>query len=101
MAMDFDFNLEGNILKLCWELSNGRYRPMPYKYFTIHYPKTRNIAAPHFKDRVVQHSLVYTIEPIFEKQFIYDSYACRKSKGTHFGLKRLKKFLVIFEMFVI
>lgn len=93
MAMDFYFNLEGNISKLSWELSGGKYRPMPYKYFVVRDPKPRNIAAPHFRDRVVQHSLVSIIEPIFDKQFIYDSYACRKGKGTHFGLKRLKRFL--------
>lgn len=93
MAMDFDFNLEINLSKISWELFNGKYRPLPYKYFIVRDPKTRNIAAPHFRDRVVQHSLVSAIEPIFDKKFIYDSYACRKGKGTHFGLKRLKKFL--------
>lgn len=93
MAMEFDFNLEANLSKIVWELSTGKYRPYPYKYFVVHDPKTRNIAAPHFRDRVVQHSLVSVIEPIFEKKFIYDSYACRKDRGTHFGLKRLKKFL--------
>ncbi|MGI5826097.1 MAG: hypothetical protein ACOX50_01640 [Patescibacteria group bacterium] len=50
------------------ELRTGRYRPMPYKYFVVHEPKTRNIAAPHFRDRVAQHSLVSVIEPIFEKK---------------------------------
>lgn len=56
-------------------------------------PKVRRVAAPAFRDRVVQHSLVSQIEPLFEKMFIYDSYACRKHKGTHFGLTRIKKFL--------
>ncbi|HEU5005313.1 MAG TPA: reverse transcriptase/maturase family protein [Candidatus Saccharimonadales bacterium] len=33
------------------------------------------------------------IEPIFEKQFIYDSYSCRTGKGTHAGVARLRRFL--------
>jgi len=33
------------------------------------------------------------IEPIFEKQFIYDSYACRVGKGTHAAVRRFKEFL--------
>ena len=46
-----------------------------------------------FKDRVVQHAICNIIEPIFEKSFIFDSYACRKNKGTHVGIKRLEFFL--------
>ena len=90
----FAFSLEENINRLHWELSNNRYAPQPYTYFVLHDPKTRNIAAPAFRDRVVQHSLVEEIQPLFEKQFIYDSYACRVDKGTHLAASRLKKFLM-------
>lgn len=31
------------------------------------------------------------IGPSLEKRFIYDCYACREGKGTHFGIARLKK----------
>lgn len=41
----------------------------------------------------MQQALVAKIEPHFEKLFIEDSYACRKNKGTHYGLKRAKKHL--------
>jgi len=51
------------------------------------------VAAPAFRDRVLQHSLVEQIEPLFDSKFIYDSFACRKNKGTHFGMQRIKKFL--------
>jgi retron-type reverse transcriptase len=33
------------------------------------------------------------IEPIFDNGFIYDSYACRKEKGTHKAIKRLDQFI--------
>jgi len=91
--VDYGFFLESNLLKLQKELANESYLPSSYVCFTVFDPKVRRVAAPAFRDRVVQHSLVSRIEPLFERKFIYDSYACRKHKGTHFGLRRIKKFL--------
>jgi len=90
----FDFFLESNLIKLRYFLTTHTYLPSPYAHFVINDPKTRQVAAPAFRDRVLQHSLVATIESLFEKKFVYDSYACRKGKGTHFGAKRIKKFLM-------
>lgn len=89
----FSYFLELNIEKLSYELKNKSYVPSPYRYFVVREPKARNVAAPNFRDRVVHHAIVDLIEGMFEKKFIYDSYACRKGKGTHFGMKRVKKFL--------
>lgn len=89
----FDLFLEENLLKLKWELETGRYFPSPYNYFVISEPKVRHVAAPKFVDRVFHHALVSLIEPIFEKSFITDAYACRKNKGTHYAMRRMKKFL--------
>lgn len=89
----FGYYLESNLLNLERELKSGYYRPSPYVCFTVHDPKKRQVSAPAFRDRVLQHALVGAIESLFEKSFIYDSYACRQKKGTHFGLSRFKKFL--------
>ena len=89
----FDFFLENNLLKLKYELQFNSYYPFPYTCFIVTDPKKRNIAAPHFRDRVVQHALVSAIEPLFDKSFIKDAYACRSKKGTHYGARRMKKFL--------
>ena len=89
----FDFFLEGNLGKLQWELQNNRYYPSPYNYFIVSEPKVRHVAAPKFIDRVFHHALVSLIEPVFERTFISDAYACRRGKGTHYGMKRMKKFL--------
>lgn len=91
---EYDFFLENNLVKLKYLLQTGNYLPAPYAHFTIYDPKTRKVSAPAFRDRVLQHSLVATIEPFFEKRFIFDSYACREAKGTHLGAKRVKKFLM-------
>jgi len=41
---------------------------------------------------VVHHFIVNELEPIFERIFIHDSYACRKGKGTLFGIGRMERF---------
>jgi len=89
----YGFFLENNLLKLEKQLLAECYLPSTYVCFTVSDPKVRKVAAPAFCDRILQHSLVRQIEPLFDHCFIYDSYACRKNKGTHFGLRRVKKFL--------
>jgi hypothetical protein len=54
-----------------------------YKKFTITDPKLRVISAAPFEDRVIHHALMNMLEPVFERQFIDHSYACRKGRGTH------------------
>jgi retron-type reverse transcriptase len=44
------------------------------------------ISAAPFRDRIVHTALVNVLEPVFERQFIFHSYACRKAKGTHRAL---------------
>jgi len=64
------------------ELWAGTYRHGAYNYFTIYEPKERLVAAAPFRDRVVHHAIVRVVEPIFERRFIEDSYACRTGKGV-------------------
>ncbi|MCD4678713.1 MAG: reverse transcriptase/maturase family protein [Desulfobacula sp.] len=89
----FFFNLEKEIFKLQAKIINGTYEPCPYQYFTIHDPKKRLIAVAPFKDRVVHHAVVNMLEPLFEKCFIFDSYASRKGKGTHKAIKLSQQFI--------
>jgi retron-type reverse transcriptase len=79
----FDFDLEEELLALRQELLTQTYRPGPYRTFTIREPKARLISAAPYRDRVVHHALCRIIEPIFDRTFIKDSYACRMGKGTH------------------
>ena len=84
----FEYELESNLLQLQAELQGGTYRPGPYRHFWIHEPKRRKISAAPFRDRVVHHALCQAIEPVFERSFIHDSYACRVKKGTHRAVDR-------------
>lgn len=81
------------LVKLERELQLGTYHPHPYNVFRIYEPKERIIKSIIFRDKIVQRSLCDNVlEPAFEKTFIFDSYACRKSKGTHAGIKRTEEF---------
>jgi len=87
-AAVFEQNLEVELLQLHHELETEQWQMGGYRSFTIHEPKRRKISAAPFRDRVVHHALVRVIEPIYERKFIYDSYANRKGKGTHKALDR-------------
>lgn len=41
----------------------------------------------------MHHALVNIIEPLFERRFVYDTYANRKGKGTHRALDRCTHYL--------
>jgi retron-type reverse transcriptase len=88
----FLLNLEGELCRLQDELRGGGYRPGAYRTFAIREPKPRLISAAPFRDRVVHHALVGVLEPIFERTFVSDSYACRQGKGTHAALARFTHF---------
>ncbi len=92
-AANFNFFLEQEIDSLWKELSTKTYRHGKYRTFTIYEPKEREIAAAPFRDRVVHHAVREILEPIIDKEFIYDSYACRKGKGTHKAVGRAQSFL--------
>ena len=92
-VLRFNYNLEGELLKLQCELKNQTYKTGKYRHFIIFEPKERKISALPFRDRVVHHAICSVIGVIFEKKFIYDSYACRKGKGTHAGVDRIQRFI--------
>lgn len=92
-ACEFTFNLDKELLLLRNELATSAYIPRDYRYFTIQDPKERKISVADFRDRVVHHSLVNILEPIYEKRFISDSYATRKGKGAHRAILKAQQFM--------
>lgn len=91
--MKFAVNVEDEILTIRKELLSGNYSPLPYTSFAVYEPKMRTINAPQFRDRVVHHAILNVIGPYIDKRFIFDSYACRKGKGTHSGVDRAQSFI--------
>jgi len=86
----FLLDLEPQLVRLQGDLRNGSYAPGPYHCFPISDPKPRLISAAPFRDRVAHHALTQVLEPLFEKRFSKDSFACRKGFGTHRALARAK-----------
>jgi retron-type reverse transcriptase len=92
-AAAFDFAWEEHLLGLQRELIAGTYRPGEYHNFYAYNPKRRKISAAPFRDRVVHHAVVRVLEPFYERRFLYDSYACRRHKGTHRAIDRAERYL--------
>ncbi len=88
----FEFELERNLVELRRSLLDETYRPGTFHTFTISDPKPRLISAAPYRDRIVHHGLCNVLEPIFERSFIFDSYACRRGKGTHAAVDRYSSF---------
>ncbi len=97
---EFYFNLENEIFEIQNELIQKTYRTGPYIQFEIREHKRRLICSSNFRDRVVHHSICNYCDPVFEKRFIFDSYACRPGKGTHSAVRRCQKFSRKFRYFL-
>ncbi len=91
-VLDFEEKLSGNLMQLQQELQSQTYHPKPLETFILRDPKTRKISKSDFRDRIIHHALCQIIEPIFEKRFIYDSYANRLGKGTLKAVQRFDDF---------
>lgn len=89
----FEYNLERELLRLEHELKEETWRPGGYTSFYVTDPKRRKISAAPFRDRVVHHALVNMTGPIYERQFIHDSYANQVGKGTHRAMDRCTQFV--------
>ncbi len=92
-AIAFEIDYESNLVTLCEEINNGTYLPGKSIAFIVNKPVKREIFAADFRDRVVHHLVINKLNPLFEKEFIHDSYACRTGKGTHFGIQRINRFI--------
>ncbi len=91
-VIEFELNLQKNLLKLYEELKNQTYFPKSLVNLIVKDPKTRKISKSDFRDRIARHAILGVIEPIFDKTFIYDSCANRIGKGNLFAIKRFDYF---------
>ena len=83
------FKLQNMILDL--DFPEPKYKTLTFKSDG---GKIRNIVIQtYFPWRILHHAIMLVIEPDFEKSYIYDTSACIKGRGTHFGVQRIKSFL--------
>ena len=92
-VLAYTANLESNLIITQNELLWSTYKVGPYRPFYVTEPKLRLVMALQFKDRVVQWAIYRCLNPVYDKQFIEDSYACRIGKGTHKAADRLQYWL--------
>lgn len=88
----FEADLERNLLALWRDLQDGSYRIGRSIAFVVKHPKTREVWAASFRDRVVHHLIYNAISGRFYARFIRDSYACIPGRGTHDGCARVAGF---------
>jgi len=92
-AARFWLHEDRELLQMHKELRERTYTFGGYNSFILHDNGVeRRISVAPFRDRVLHHAIMQQIEPLFEKSFIYDSYANRKGKGTLNALKRARYF---------
>lgn len=85
-----------NLSDLLCRLLDGSYKPRAcyqFEVFCTAGQKRRLISAPAFEDTIVQHLLYQLFYPKIERAFIFDSYGCRKGKGTHKAADRVQDFM--------
>lgn len=89
-------DLGENLTILRDRILSGEYKPQPCHEFDIYCAagqKVRRIAAPAFEDTIVQHLLYEALYDSFDRGFIFDSYGCRRGKGTHRAADRVQEFM--------
>lgn len=89
---EFSLHLTDNILVLHRELVDKTYKHGNYQEFKISDPKPRVIHKATVRDRLLHHALYRVLYPYFDRLFISDSYSCRKGKGTHKAINRLREY---------
>lgn len=89
-------DLGENLTILRDRILSGEYKPQPCHEFDIYCAagqKVRRIAAPAFEDTIVQQLLYEALYDSFDRGFIFDSYGCRRGKGTHRAADRVQEFM--------
>ena len=99
-VIDYQKNMDNNLLLLRAQILCGRVDVGNYHYFTIYDPKKRKICASAFKEQVLHHALMTVCHDFFEQKQIFDSYASRKGKGTYAALGRAKKYAKRYAFFL-
>lgn len=90
----FENNYVSNTYYIKRILESKKYVPGKYNIFLIKEPKIRVIMSQNVIDKVINHLVSeYFLVNILDKYLIPNNIATRKNKGTHYGIKILKKYL--------
>ena len=97
-VINYELNLENNIINLLRSLQKQNYHLGNYYKFKIYEPKERIIQALPYKDRIVHQWYVEEfIKPYIVPKFITTTFACLTNKGTHKAVEEVQKQMKIFK----
>ncbi|MDR3272194.1 MAG: CRISPR-associated endonuclease Cas1, partial [Flavobacteriaceae bacterium] len=82
-VLAFEENLEQNLQELLEELKMRTWNPEPYFRIEIKKNETekQKLGLLSVKDKIVQQAIKTLVEPLFEKQFLSNSYGYRPGRG--------------------
>ena len=90
----FDEYYVSNITLVKNILDSKNYKPGKYNIFIIKEPKVRLIMSLNIIDKIINHLVCeYLLVDIFDNSLIDTNVATRVNKGTHYGYKKLVKYL--------
>jgi RNA-directed DNA polymerase len=91
----FEAQAEEYIMELHIDLKEDKYKPEAVR--RVYIPKVgggeRPLGIPCVKDRIVQTALKITLEPIFEKEFLPNSYGFRPNMGAKDALREVDRLI--------
>lgn len=96
--IDFEINLENNLINLSNNIRNKKYHLGKYYTFKIYDPKERLIKALPYVDRVVHQWYVEEfIKPFILPRLINTTYACIENRGSHKAVDKVQEFLRLYQ----
>lgn len=88
-----EYGVEEYLLDIQEDLQNKKYRAKPVKRVYIPKPdgKQRPLGIPTIRDRIVQQACKIVIEPVFEANFLDNSYGFRPKRDAKQATEKVKK----------
>lgn len=93
-CVEYMQNYLANNLQLYRDLNSMAYEIGQSKAFCVTRPKLREVFCAQFRDRVVHHILAIKFMDIFEAEMLDCAYACRKGKGTLYGIEHVRQQII-------
>ncbi len=97
-VINFELNLENNLINLLNNIRKKSYHLGKYYEFKVYEPKERIIKALPYIDRIVHQWYVEEfIKPYIVPKFINSTYACIQNRGTHNAVDQIQKYMRIYK----